>query len=456
MADTNWFDMIQGLDDGSKSSLINIGQAALASGKVSPDQARQTMKAMGAKKVPDDDEIKDFVSKRAPANAPDAASVSMQPAPPPPSPVSMQAPLTMPVGMQQAAGAARGVKGATSSGSVKQDTKGTRDVRDSSVFNDSADTVRNTPEMIAERQGIQAMQDRYDKAGRVSSDGGIKDGSAWIKPMLALNDAQFGTKTAAEYSPPEGTLTQADRASLLEKIQQRRNDYTKTLLQGIKDTKNGSETNNLAQAILLGQNNGGGSTLGNSRLESLRVKAGADFDHDKILTQLQNTNNSLDRATSIMDGKTPVNTKNFNLLQADLINALAPGGAATDSKMNRELISNLSGLLNDIQTRFGSVQDLRKEEPQVFAQLRGLIDQVRGDYNTAGRNRAEELLINTRHLDDQQAKDTAQEKYDKLISKFGSAKPAAVDEHPPKSMKGTDGVEYHYSWNPKTKKYEAD
>ena len=68
------------------------------------------------------------------------------------------------------------------------------------------------------------------------------------------------------------------------------------------------------------------------RRNQLIANSGKDFDQDKTLTQLANTNNSLDRATSIMNGKAPITGKNFALLQQDMINAMAPGGAANRGK----------------------------------------------------------------------------------------------------------------------------
>jgi hypothetical protein len=176
----------------------------------------------------------------------------------------------------------------------------------------------------------------------------------------------------------------------------------------------------LDQIKAQGSGKAAANTLGSARRNQVISNAGAAFDKDPILKQITTTNNSLDRATSIMNGTTPVTGKNFALLQQDMISAMAPGGAATEGKVNREMVETLSSQLNDLQTRFGSINDLRKEQPQVFAQLQSLINQVKHDYSLAGRQRVSEIATNYQDVPDDLVRNTVDRKSGMLNKKFDS------------------------------------
>lgn len=110
-------------------------------------------------------------------------------------------------------------------------------------------------------------------------------------------------------------------------------------------------------------------------------EAGQAFENDKLLKQMKNTQENLNRAEGMLNGDVPLNSKNFNLLQQDLINATAPGGAATEGKINREMVETYAGSLNDLATKLGSVQDIRKAQPELVNQLRSLIGLIKSEYN---------------------------------------------------------------------------
>lgn len=119
--------------------------------------------------------------------------------------------------------------------------------------------------------------------------------------------------------------------------------------------------------------------------------AGQAFEHDPIITQGKKTSESLNRAIGLMDGKTPLTAKSFNIVQQDLINALAPGGAATEGKVNRELVETAAAKLNELKLKFGNVSDLRKDQPELVQNLRDLIGQVHDDYADAMARQATDL-----------------------------------------------------------------
>jgi hypothetical protein len=106
------------------------------------------------------------------------------------------------------------------------------------------------------------------------------------------------------------------------------------------------------------------TALGYDRLELARDKAGSSagqaIEHDPIVMQAKKTTNNLDRALSILDGKEPVTAKSFAILQQDMINAMAPGGAATEGKVNREMVHTLQEKLNDIALHYGKRRGSKK------------------------------------------------------------------------------------------------
>lgn len=116
--------------------------------------------------------------------------------------------------------------------------------------------------------------------------------------------------------------------------------------------------------------------------------AGMAFEKDPILVQTKKTNSSLDRATSLLNGKEPITAKSFAVLQQDFINAMAPGGAATEGKVNREMVETAAGHLNELALKFGNVADLRKAQPEIVNNLRNLINQVHEDYLKAQSQQA--------------------------------------------------------------------
>lgn len=127
------------------------------------------------------------------------------------------------------------------------------------------------------------------------------------------------------------------------------------------------------------------------RRSKMGQEAGQSIEKDPIVQNLKKTTNSLDRASSMLDGKEPITTKSFAILQQDMINAMAPGGAATEGKVNREMVETFAGHLNDLQLKFGNVKDLRKDQPEVFNQLRNQIKAIRDDYKKAQANQVNDI-----------------------------------------------------------------
>jgi hypothetical protein len=111
--------------------------------------------------------------------------------------------------------------------------------------------------------------------------------------------------------------------------------------------------------------------------------AGQAFEHDPVIKGLRVQQNALGRAKGLLDGSAAINAKTLNAIQQDFINALAAGGAATEGKVNREMIQTLQMSLNDLKSKLGNQEDIRKSDPKTVEYLRGLINQVGAEYNRA-------------------------------------------------------------------------
>lgn len=111
-------------------------------------------------------------------------------------------------------------------------------------------------------------------------------------------------------------------------------------------------------------------------------QAGQAFEKDKIMQDLKGTQYQLARAEGILQGDEPITGKTFNALQQDFINALAPGGAATEGKVSREMVDTISAEINNIRLKFGDVKDLRKDPAAkpILDNIAGLISQVKDEY----------------------------------------------------------------------------
>jgi hypothetical protein len=316
----------------------------------------------------------------------------------------------------------------TSSGKTNKNTYLNPDEYDS-----IRSTLVNTPEMQSQQEGADKLQNMLDmnadflgkQASRIN-----------LAPLMALADSQTGSNLSKGYTQPEAPQDMMSKlADFATKVQAKKEDISKQIMSGVKDLKSGSSQDAYIQAMKdaqtagLGGTGAGANSLSNVRKAALIQATGASFDKDQLMKNLNNTNNNLDRATSMMNGKTPITNKNFALLQQDMINAMAPGGAATEGKVNREMVTTLAGTLNDLNAKFGDIKDLRNEQPQVFAQLQGLISQVKNDYAKAAHDRIGEIEQNSTGNPIPEVEQAAKNKADLLRKKFSVQPEAPAKPH---------------------------
>jgi hypothetical protein len=141
---------------------------------------------------------------------------------------------------------------------------------------------------------------------------------------------------------------------------------------------------------------------------------------------MSNANFGLNKAESILNGNAPVTATAFQDLQQSFINALSPGGAATEGKVNRDSITTLQGMLNHLQQTFGDSADLRVSDPGTIAQLTQLIHQVHEDYGDAYNKRVEEIRGNYKYNQDPGIRNTANDKADSLLNTRGNSSTTPV------------------------------
>jgi hypothetical protein len=357
-------------------NLLAMGKEALTSGAVSPEEVQAVQQSP---------EAKDWLAQYLKGH--DAFDFSKSSAPQGQGP--MRDPSAMPVPQIQAPAKLGKNQQMKQTGSGEMKTSTTKNIMAApDEFSGYADIIRNLPEVQAQQEGIQQSQQMMDMTR------GTKDDHNYIiSPLLSLADAMNGTHMSANYQAPGGKSEKLLKYA--DDLQKRKADLSKTILEGVTKLKTGSEMagqkQNVTNVFTDGTLANAGSGLANVRGQQLIARAGEAFDKDPILKQVQGTNNSLDRALSIMNGTTPVTAKNFALLQQDMINAMAQGGAATEGKVNREMVETLATKLNELQQFGGSIKDLRKDNPELFAQLKDTIEKVQSDYGRAGMDRAADI-----------------------------------------------------------------
>ena len=151
--------------------------------------------------------------------------------------------------------------------------------------------------------------------------------------------------------------------------------------------------------------------------ESEAFKAGHAFDTDQIIKPSKVNLNSLERAMSIIHNQNkPVLVNDLNTAFQDYINAVTPGGAATEGKINRDRPpSTLAQEWNDIKGRFGQYDDLRKNPTgqKVIQFLEENAKDVTGMLRKQISDRSDELAQNYAHTDYAKVKKVVSDKVNK-------------------------------------------
>lgn len=370
MQDINDLFDIGGQDPSQVMSLANQGQKALASGAISPAQAKAVQKKLGL----DNPKAQDYLASY--------------------------------LGGDQSSPYVFGAKSSSSPPAAKVAGKGTQTKNTNTTSQeDSSKTNRNTyegvgdimsmarglPEIQSQSQGISDMQAQLDKlrASKSTND-------SWVKPLLALSDSVNGGHQADSFMPAQEKKN-ANLEKFANELQQRRSDLSKTLLDSIAKMKTGSDQNALNNKsgtnIFLGtgMNQGG---LNSSRLLAMPLRAGNDF--DKQLAPATKAVESFNNGEDLLNNKNiPLTENNLNMIQQDISNGLSASGNATDSKLAMDMMHAVQGTIANAKLKYtGTLKpedDLRLAIPDIVDQIHKVLQNVRSSYSDRVNRQADQI-----------------------------------------------------------------
>jgi hypothetical protein len=252
---------------------------------------------------------------------------------------------------------------------------------------------------LNKRQGMvdneDAMLEKYKNGGQTGFN------AVNLKPLLAYADSLYGSKTAGSYDAPETPDERNQKLlALTQAAQKSRGDLSDDQMGYLKmKADNSSKLAHYQQQ----------AEVANMRADLARQGLGlrersVDLKEDKLagdvgekfngglMKQYQGTLENLNRADSLLNGKQPITTSTFNMLQQDFIGAVAQGGAATEGKVHREMIEDFQTKLNSLRQKFGEQADLRVSDPKTLAYLQALITHIKGDYQKAQARMSQNIV----------------------------------------------------------------
>ncbi len=107
--------------------------------------------------------------------------------------------------------------------------------------------------------------------------------------------------------------------------------------------------------------------------------AGNKITDDKIITDLTASRNSLASGRRLLDGKSPLTYNNLNAVQQDVINGMTRGAQSSEGKVSREMQESWIGRWNNLKAKageYGEDNDIRTQDPGLYKQIKGLLDEV--------------------------------------------------------------------------------
>ncbi len=196
-------------------TLVAKGEDAVAKGEVTPKQMKKVAKKLGLPEV-DESVFNSLIGKEEPKN-----------------PYTFDdTPMLTNTSISKS-------KSGKEVGSKRQalDTKTTSKnmVYDEAAANDIFDIARNMPEYQDQLRAQSSLEDTLNMMGQART-----QDDSWIKPLLALADAQTGSNLAASFTP-QGTKRSENILKYKDALAQRKADTTKSLFDTIGKLKSGSE-----------------------------------------------------------------------------------------------------------------------------------------------------------------------------------------------------------------------
>lgn len=203
-------------NDGGVNQFLSLEKSALDSGQVSPQDVQNAQIVM---------------------NQPDGMKKLQKSLGVGPKDMNLiPAPLRAAMSQMGASG-----KGKQSKGTVKDttDTKmgSTRNVTDTDQLSDNMNAIQQNPFIASQMEDINKSQNALSMRAANTPNGGD---SGWVRPLLALSDAQNGTNMAQSYVGPE--QRQAQQLAAQDQLDKRKEALTKLIFEGVKNAKIGTDT----------------------------------------------------------------------------------------------------------------------------------------------------------------------------------------------------------------------
>jgi len=265
---------------GNPSELVDIGNVALATGQVTPKQARKVQKELakdpgdflntylfGAQKNP---YIFDGGKPEEPPSPEETVVVPQAPVPP------------------MLAAAEPKMKEENAEGNVSKKTRTSH--FDKQQFSELADIARSLPEIQSQSESLQGMKRELDMLANSKAD----DSDWWVKPLAGLADFRAGKGTLSSIMEDSSAATKRKEAILKyrDDIQKREQDMAKTILEGITKLKSGQDQEEVYKKLKE-------ATGGLSDYQQERLNNQTDFrdrgEHEKVLGRLASNKGMKDR-----------------------------------------------------------------------------------------------------------------------------------------------------------------
>jgi hypothetical protein len=217
--------------------------------------------------------------------------------------------------------------------------------------------------------------------------------------QMAILNASITARVAGKAGVP---IDEKELAGMTFQQQQDTINKNPILADAIKEDTEGKRMNAMMMRMQASQ----GIQQQRLNLQGEKFAAAAGKDVESSVKPFKTVLNSLGKSESILNGTEPVTVTDLANAQQDYINSIAAGGAATEGKTNREMVSDFPMLLNKFEQKFGTQADIRKSDPALVDHLKAMIQKVKGDVNGQMTQQQQATAGNYAASDNQKVKDT--------------------------------------------------
>lgn len=254
------------------------------------------------------------------------------------------------------------------------------------------DVARNTPEVKAQGEGVKDLENQLAMMSQAQQ----PRNDAWVKPLLAWADSMKpGSHLLSGYEEPNQEKNNAMLLKYMDELSKRKGDMAKAIMESGTKLKAGQDMEDFKKALTQTSSQQVGektNPYSEARMEATKMRVGPIFNNDARVKTMENVMDNLDKAHSFINGSTPITASVFNTLQDDLSTAIRGGGGSiADAARQRDQLHSMQQEWNALEAKFGNIQDMRKEAPQLFTQLKSMVETVRGDTMKAYKSRVNQI-----------------------------------------------------------------